>query len=474
MIFSSITFMCMFLPLVVISYILLPGIKAKNMLLTVASLLFYAWGEPIYVFLMLGSVAINWLLGLCIERFNNKKKTILICSIGYNIGLLFLFKYVNFAINLINKGLNVELTYIGVSLPIGISFFTFQALSYVVDVYRAEVKAQKNYFNLLLYISLFPQLIAGPIVKYHDIENQILKREVTVDKMVRGSKRFIYGLSKKVMIANVMAFMVDSIFVLPTSQLNGLATWIGAIAYMFQIYFDFSGYSDMAIGLGEIFGFNFMENFNFPYTATSIKEFWNKWHISLSTWFKVYLYIPLGGNRKGEIRTYMNLTAVFLATGIWHGANLTFLVWGIGHGILMILERTKCSPVKIFRYKSLQWLYTMLSVCLLFVIFRADTISYGLEYIKLMFTGWNLSDGNHAVALQLINTVSILTFLTAIILSSNKLTTWIAPIYGKREKYVILDIVFRCGPYIITVILLLMNILELAANTYNPFIYFRF
>lgn len=474
MIFSSITFMCMFLPLVVMTYCLLPGIKTKNMLLTIASLLFYAWGEPVYVWLMLGSVVINCLLGVLIERLYKYKRYILICAITYNIGLLVLFKYIDFLIDLMNQIFSTNFTYVEVALPIGISFFTFQALSYVVDVYRGEVKAQRNYFDLLLYISLFPQLIAGPIVKYHDIESQILKRDITVDKMVKGSKRFIYGLSKKVMIANVMALIVDTIFILPTSQLNAIATWIGALAYMFQIYFDFSGYSDMAIGLGQIFGFTFMENFNFPYTATSIKEFWNKWHISLSTWFKEYLYIPLGGNRKGEVRTYLNLTAVFLATGIWHGANLTFLVWGIGHGILMILERSDFSPVKFLKIKPLQWLYTILSVCLLFVIFRADTISYGLEYIKLMFTGWNLSDGNHIVALQLMNTTTVLTFVLAIILSSNKLSVITTIIDSKKYKSIVIDRLLGFCPYVLVILLLFMNLLELAANTYNPFIYFRF
>ncbi|OOB80477.1 MAG: alginate O-acetyltransferase [Epulopiscium sp. Nuni2H_MBin003] len=450
MIFSSITFLFLYLPVTFIVYILLPNLKLKNLFLTIASLLFYAWGEPIYVFLMLISVFFNWKIGLLLEKKPNVKLVIL--AVILNIGLLFYFKYYSFFIELLNLVPFINLSIPQIRLPIGISFFTFQALSYVIDISRGHCMAQKSYFNLLLYISLFPQLIAGPIVKYYDIDKQILNRKLS--NVSEGIQRFIYGLSKKVLIANNMAFIADTIFAIHPSELNIISTWVGAIAYLFQIYFDFSGYSDMAIGLGKMFGFEFRENFNYPLSAISIKDFWRRWHISLSTWFKEYLYIPLGGNRNGARRTYVNQMIVFLATGLWHGANLTFLVWGIFHGIFLILETKNIIPIEKIRSKTIKHLYTLLVVTLLFVIFRADNLLYAVEYIKQMFTGFNMNN----LVYQLINPYIILITIIAVCISF---------------KSSIITNIMKSN-YILTMVLLFFSVLSLASNSYNPFIYFRF
>ncbi len=431
---------------------MLPNIKLKNTWLLLASLFFYAWGEPIYIMLMLLSTFINWRFGLLIE----KKPTLLKYVVIINLGILFIFKYLNFVISSLNR-LGLELQPTNISLPIGISFFTFQAMSYVIDVKQGISPSQKSYWNLLLYICLFPQLIAGPIIKYHDIATQIMERTITTDKIYSGISRFIIGLSKKMIVSNTLAIYVDTIFSTDIASLNIVSTWIGAFAYVFQIYFDFSGYSDMAIGLGKMFGFEFKENFNYPLVSTSIKDFWSRWHISLSTWFKEYLYIPLGGNRTGK--TYRNLIIVFLATGIWHGANWTFVLWGIFNGIFLILERKKFIHIK---SRPLQHVYTFLVVTLLFVIFRADNITYAMGYFKTMLLGFDMS---RTTGLELITPFTMFIFVVAIIGSTpilkfiqNKLSTTIVNI----------------GGYLNTMFLLLINVLFLASDVYSPFIYFRF
>lgn len=385
MVFSSLTFLCIFLPVVLALYYLLPTLRIRNVLLIIVSLLFYAYGEPVYVLLMIASIIINYIFGRLLGTENKKKRQwILAIAVIINIGLLVVFKYLDMMVQTVNQLCGSEIPLAGLALPIGISFFTFQALSYVIDVYRREVEPQKNLWNVMLYISFFPQLIAGPIVKYHDIQEQIDNRNTDVKEIAEGLRRFIIGLSKKVLISNTMAITADALFAAGTGELNILSAWIAAIAYMLQIYFDFSGYSDMAIGLGHMFGFRFLENFRYPYISANIQEFWRRWHISLSTWFKEYLYIPLGGNRKGKARTCLNKMIVFFSTGLWHGANWTFVLWGLWHGVFLLFEQV--CPVKKLP-KVLAHIYALLVVCVGFVMFRADTFGQGMFMIGTMFSG---------------------------------------------------------------------------------------
>ena len=338
MLFSSMTFLYVFLPIVLLLYLITKK-ELHNPILLAASIIFYAWGEPKYLAIMLLTILVNYFGALLIQNSTKRKKLFLILTVIANLGFLIYFKYFNFIIANCNNLLNLNINALDIIMPIGISFYTFQAMSYVIDVYRGEVKAQNDLYKVALYICLFPQLIAGPIIKYHDIEEQIESREVEFDKVSMGVKRFIVGLSKKVLIANTLGVVADKVFIQDPTTFSHLTAWLGALSYTLQLYFDFSGYSDMAIGLGLIFGFRFMENFNYPYTSKSITEFWRRWHISLSTWFKEYVYISLGGNRKGKFRTLVNLAIVFLLTGIWHGAQWTFIVWGIWQGVFIIIEK---------------------------------------------------------------------------------------------------------------------------------------
>ena len=332
MVFSSMLFLWVFLPVVLILSRIVPK-KGQNLLLLLASLIFYAWGEPKYILLMLAAIFVNYFIVLLMDRFGKAKHLLLLAAVVFNVGMLGVFKYTDFFIDLANQiAGNAVFELKNIALPIGISFFTFQAMSYVFDYYRGEYAAEKNPLNVALYISFFPQLIAGPIVKYRDIRLQIRDRSISGEKTVAGIRRFVYGLAKKVLIANTLAAAVDQIYALDPVHITGPVAWFAAAGYMLQIYYDFSGYSDMAIGLGKMFGFDITENFNYPYISTSIREFWRRWHISLGAWFKDYVYIPLGGNRKGEARTCINLMIVFAITGFWHGAALAFLFWGIYHG----------------------------------------------------------------------------------------------------------------------------------------------
>ena len=337
MVFSSMVFMCIFLPVVFILHCILPGIRLKNALLLLASVLFYAYGEPVYIILLFVSTLLNYFCACLIES-SKYKKVILTLAVICNLGILIVFKYTDFILGTVNTLTGLHLPLPQIRMPIGISFFTFQAMSYVIDVYRGTTKAQKNYAKVLLYISFFPQLIAGPIVKYHDIAQEIDNRTQSLEGVSLGIRRFSAGLCKKVLISNTMGLVADQLFGASAGNINAAGAWLGAISYMLQIYFDFSGYSDMAIGLGWMFGFHFKENFNYPYISGSIREFWRRWHISLSGWFLEYLYIPLGGNRKGKFRTVVNKMIVFLCTGIWHGAAVNFLFWGIYHGCFLMLE----------------------------------------------------------------------------------------------------------------------------------------
>ena len=468
MVFSSLTFLCIFLPVVLALYYLLPTLRIRNVLLIIVSLLFYAYGEPVYVLLMIASIIINYIFGRLLGTENKKKRQwILAIAVIINIGLLVVFKYLDMMVQTINQLSGSEIPLAGLALPIGISFFTFQALSYVIDVYRREVEPQKNLWNVMLYISFFPQLIAGPIVKYHDIQEQIDNRNTDVKEIAEGLRRFIIGLSKKVLISNTMAVTADALFAAGTGELNILSAWIAAIAYMLQIYFDFSGYSDMAIGLGHMFGFRFLENFRYPYISSNIQEFWRRWHISLSTWFKEYLYIPLGGNRKGKARTCLNKMIVFFSTGLWHGANWTFVLWGLWHGVFLLFEQV--CPVKKLP-KALAHIYALLVVCVGFVMFRADTFGQGMFMIGTMFSGWEFSSVQMAILWEQLTPIFLVTLVAAVIGS--------APVLPKAAEACLARENLRKPAtyfsYIASFVLLILCMLSLSSGTYNPFIYFRF
>lgn len=467
MVFSSLVFISVFLPVVFILYTVIPGRKLKNVLLIIASLLFYAYGEPVYVLVMICSVIFNYIFGLFSTDKNKYNKIVLIISIIFNLGALAVFKYLGFFVSSLNDIIGFSIPIPNIELPIGISFFTFQALSYVIDVYRGEVSPQKNLGKVMLYISFFPQLIAGPIIKYHDIEKQIDNRQQTIDLVVNGFRRFIVGLSKKVLIANTMATVVDSIYSTNQSEVNILTAWVGAIGYTMQIYFDFSGYSDMAIGLGKMFGFEFKENFNYPYISTSVKEFWRRWHISLSTWFKEYLYIPLGGNRKGKGRTCLNKIIVFFCTGLWHGANWTFVIWGLYHGIFLLIE-SYIPKIKIPKF--IKHIYLPLVVTIGFVIFRADDISQGIFMIEKMFTGFEFSSTSMSLFVGQMTPLFITTLLVVII-ASLPFKNFVNSIVSKNEKTMK---VYNSALYVLSFGLLALCMLNLSSGSYNPFIYFRF
>ena len=463
MVFSSMVFMCIFLPVVFILHCILPGIRLKNALLLLASVLFYAYGEPVYIILLFVSTLLNYFCACLIES-SKYKKVILTLAVICNLGILIVFKYTDFILGTVNTLTGLHLPLPQIRMPIGISFFTFQAMSYVIDVYRGTTKAQKNYAKVLLYISFFPQLIAGPIVKYHDIAQEIDNRTQSLEGVSLGIRRFSAGLCKKVLISNTMGLVADQLFGASAGNINAAGAWLGAISYMLQIYFDFSGYSDMAIGLGWMFGFHFKENFNYPYISGSIREFWRRWHISLSGWFLEYLYIPLGGNRKGKFRTVVNKMIVFLCTGIWHGAAVNFLFWGIYHGCFLMLEEyvpwigRKGSKLK----DVFQHIYALLVVCIGFVFFRADTMSQGLFWIKEMFTGFTWNAAAMSFAVQQITPVFLVTLAGALIACCPVIKTvnnkkWYAPF-----------------AYVCSLLGLVVCMLSLASGTYNPFIYFRF
>ena len=451
MIFSSLIFIFRFLPAFLTIYLLTPD-RYRNLVLFLGSLIFYAWGEPIYIILMLFSSLLDYGNGRILEYAKEKGKSslargVLLESVFVNLSLLGIFKYSGF-----------------LPLPVGISFFTFQAMSYVFDVYRREVETQKNFVHVLLYISFFPQLIAGPIVKYHDIDRELKDRRQTLKGTAEGFRRFSFGLAKKVLIANTMGVVADACFGANTLQINAAVAWMGAAAYMLQIYFDFSGYSDMAIGLGRMFGFHFRENFHYPYVADSVRDFWKRWHISLSGWFREYLYIPLGGNRKGRWRACINKLIVFLCTGIWHGANLTFLFWGVYHGFFLMLE--EYLPVfkkeKKVLGQCLSHIYVVLAVMIGFVFFRADTMGQGIFLVKEMFTGFRFDFEAMRLCLSLLTPLNITTF-TAGIIACLPLKEKI----GQRKASVAFS-------WAVSPLLLFLCMLSLAGGTYNPFIYFRF
>lgn len=485
MLFSSMTFIYVFLPTVAIIYLLVRK-EIRNYVLLLSSLVFYAWGEPKYLAIMLLIILSNYVLAIFIEkaRLNESrnlqrkskilnylskqgKVNLLVLSLIINLGILCYFKYFNFFLENINELFHTNANFVRVLMPIGISFYTFQAISYIIDIYRGV--AQKDIFKLALYISLFPQLIAGPIVKYHELSSQIDERKVSFNTISYGIKRFIIGLSKKMLIANVFGQVADKIFSQNADSISPGIAWLGAISYTIQIYFDFSGYSDMAIGLGAIFGFKFPENFDYPYISKSISEFWRRWHISLSSWFKQYLYIPIGGNKKGKFRTYINLGIVFLATGFWHGAAWNFIIWGAWNGLFVIVEKVfninKDNKRRSFFRSFILHFYCILVFVIGWVLFRSPDMSYAFTYVCNMF---GLIPHSHNVynLVYYMDTLEFITLPIALLfclpIAKNLLVL--------SDKFAIVS----WGTNIICYVLLILSSAYVAGSTYNPFIYFRF
>lgn len=476
MVFSSVIFLCLFLPMVLGGYYLLPKREAKNLWLIAVSLLFYAFSGLWYVLLLLFSVFCNYLAGL----FVSGRKGVLYVAVAVNLGVLGVFKYLTFLVRTVDQLPGVAIVVPSIVLPVGISFFTFQGLSYVIDVYRNERLKSTRFRDVLLYIALFPQLVAGPIVRYEDVADEIKGRRHTLEQLANGLRRFIIGLSKKLLIADVCGSVVTLIYSAERSVLDSRTAWLAAVCYLLQIYFDFSGYSDMAIGLGLCFGFHFKENFNYPYVSSSIQEFWRRWHISLSTWFREYLYIPLGGNRKGKAKTYRNKLIVFFCTGLWHGANWTFIIWGLWHGFFIVAEdaakklfglgkhgKNRRNPVE----TVLKHLYTLLVVLIGFVIFRADNMGQAFSMIGAMFSGICASAQTGLLLAQCLTPLTMFALLLGLVGS-----TPVLPLVCRKAEqqtgsvYVCLRVLSYAG----ALALLLVDILHLSAASYVPFIYFQF
>lgn len=468
MVFSSFTFLLLFLPITLVLYYVIPKNKKnwRNIILLVMSLVFYAFGEPIYVLLMIFSIIINYIFGIMIDKLKIKK-ALLIISIVFNIGLLFFYKYADFLINNINSLFNLDIKYLNLSLPIGISFYTFQILSYVIDVYQKKVDVQKNIFTLATYICLFPQLIAGPIVRYITVEDELNNRNETISNFSDGLRRFIVGLAKKVIIANNVAILADAIFNSNPNDVGSMLVWLGAIGYTLQIYFDFSGYSDMAIGLGKMFGFNFLENFNYPYIATSITDFWRRWHMSLSTWFRDYIYIPLGGNRVSKSKWLRNILIVWLLTGLWHGASWNYILWGFYFGLILILEKLYINKIQEKLPKIVNHLYALLFIVIGWVIFRVEDFNMLISFMVKLF---NFSSSN---LLDFINiNPQIIYTWPYVILGLIGSVPFIGKVFKKMNQSKNKWLGIICDFAIL--ILFGLVIVYLISSSYNPFIYFRF
>lgn len=459
MVFSSTTFLVLFLPIVLLIYYN-PFVRTRdfrNYFLFFSSIIFYAWGEPLYVFIMLFSILITWVCGLYIGY--SKGKVFLVIGIIYHIGVLFVFKYLNFFLSQVGLLIKKDVSFINLPLPIGISFLTFQLMSYLFDVYYGKAQSQKSFFYLGLYVSLFPQLIAGPIVRYNEVEQEIINRHESYNEISEGMKRFIYGLGKKVLISNYMAQIADNCFDY-LSNMSVALSWLGAIAYTLQIYFDFSGYSDIAIGLGKMFGFHFSENFNYPYISKSITEFWRRWHISLSSWFRDYVYIPLGGNRVSKYRWVYNLFVVWLLTGVWHGANWTFIIWGLLYYFFLILE-------KVFKLNEklgfLSSLYTSVIVILMWVIFRSDSLMSAFLYIGNMFGAGANGLLDSAFKEYIFNTWFVL--LIAVLGCTPVVKNLFVRLNDRGHGWIEL---------IWTTLVFYLSFIQVVSSSYNPFIYFNF
>lgn len=479
MIFSSLIFLFAFLPIALGIYYLLPA-SWKNYFLILVSLIFFAWGGVSYSIIIVSSITFNYLLGLFLDK--KYKRIVLLLGLTLNIGILFYFKYLGFLItNLfyVFSIQSVDPNSFDVVLPIGISFYTFQAISYLIDAYQGKVKIQKRLDQLALYIILFPQLIAGPIVRYYEIKDQIKERKHSLIKFSSGVSRFAFGLGKKVLIANVLGEYSEEVFLIPIDKLDLVTAWAGASLYAFQIYFDFSGYSDMAIGLGKMFGFDFPENFNFPYAARSIKDFWRRWHITLSSWFRDYLYIPLGGSRGGKFRTLLNLTIVFIITGFWHGAAWNFLIWGLIHGLFIVIERAGLSKLLSKAPNIVGILYTCPIVIVAWVFFREENLQNSLDQINIMFGGGEATEINYPFLSQFLH-VRLLLVIGLAFLFSTGILSWIYDGLKTASKHFSPRIQNTAG-FTISIVsgltpvaIMFLCMIELNLNSYNPFIYFRF
>lgn len=469
MIFSSVFFVFLFLPIVLLAYFIVPG-KLKNVVILISSLIFYAWGEPVYIVLMIFSIVYNYIAGIEIdyhreEGRDGRVKFVFLMSVVVNLLILGFFKYYGFVIDNLNHILPIEIPNRALALPIGISFYTFQTLSYVIDVYWGNVKVQKNLIYFGTYISMFPQLIAGPIVRYADVEEQLSGRRVSLAKIGSGAAWFLRGLGKKVLLANNIGMAYDAIAALPGDEVSVLAAWIGCAAYTFQIYFDFSGYSDMAIGLGRMFGFDFMKNFDYPYTSTSITEFWRRWHISLGSWFREYVYIPLGGNRVSTPKHIRNLFVVWMLTGLWHGAAWNFIFWGVYYGVLLMVEKYLLMDILERLPGIIRHIYTMLLVMIGWVFFFSPSMGGAVGYIGRMFGIGAAGLVNPTAVYYLYN--YILLFLVLIICSVPYTYKKFSGFMQRRRS--------RLGVAIAAyVAIFVLSAAYLVNATYNPFLYFRF
>ena len=458
MVFSSILFIFRFLPIAMGIYFLTPK-KLKNLSLLILSLIFYSWGEPRYFLLMIASIFVDYFISINIEKNNKNKKIkilLLAISIIFNVGILFFFKYINFFIENINSIFNMSLSYVKITLPLGISFYTFQTMSYTIDVFLGKVKAEKNIINFGAFVCLFPQLIAGPIVKYIDISKELKNRDINLDEIQEGIRLFILGLGSKVLIANNIGSLWNEVETMGFNNISTILAWMGIIAFSLQIYFDFNGYSLMAIGLGKILGFNFPNNFNYPYESRSITEFWRRWHITLGQWFKQYVYIPLGGNRLGRARTYFNLFIVWFLTGFWHGASYNFILWGLYFFILICIEKNGLLNL-LNKHKLISHIYTIFFILVGWVLFAVIDLNQIINFFKKMFI---FNAGNEWIY-YLRN--YIITYTIAIIFS----TSFLKKIYNKFVKNNIVDT-------IILITIFLLSIAYLVDSSYNPFLYFRF
>lgn len=470
MVFSSLVFIFVFLPITLFIYYLSPK-KFKNLILLIASLIFYAWGEPIYIFLMIFTTIFSYFSAILIDKYKNGKGSslaIFILSVVMNLCVLCFFKYYGFFIDNINNLFSMNINVKKLPLPVGISFYTFQTLSYIIDVYLQKVPVQKNIISFSTYVTMFPQLVAGPIVKYGDINKQLDNRKESLDKFGEGVSYFIRGLSKKVLLANNIGLLWSNVKALSPDKLSILSAWLGILAFTFQIYFDFSGYSDMAIGLGKFFGFDLMENFNYPYISKSITEFWRRWHISLGSWFREYVYIPLGGNKKGALKQYRNLFIVWFLTGFWHGANWNFIIWGLYFGILITFE-------KIFILKWLDKLpsfinhiYTLIIIIVGWAIFEFENTNVMFSFIKVMFgVGPNTFIDTQSIYYLYTN---LFLFILAIVFST--------PLPKKLFKKLIYNVKLKPFAKLIVptiyLILIFLCTTYLVNETYNPFLYFKF
>ena len=476
MVFSSVVFLGLFFPATFFIYCLVSA-RWRNALLALASIVFYAWGEPRYVIVMLASVSINFSLAHLIERAKRRRELILSAAIAFNLLLLGVFKYGSFLVDNINgllAPLGVPSLILNpIALPIGISFYTFHAISYLVDIYRRNAKPNRSLVDYSLYIMLFPQLVAGPIIRYKDIHTQLAQRTSTIDDINAGIVRFAMGLAKKVLVANQLGLVADAGFNVPATQIGPVVAWVSLACYTLQIYFDFSGYSDMAIGLARMFGFRFPENFNYPYTATSIQDFWRRWHISLSTWFRDYVYIPLGGNRRGERRTLLNLWIVFLLTGLWHGAAWNFVIWGAVHGFFLMIERLAAhSRAQLNVPVVVRRIYTVLVVMLAWVFFRASSLDQAVQFLQALAGHWPKAQWSVSAEQICSNQIGVL-MIAAVLLAGGIYPRLVRITRGLWERLAERSLDGWARAAMVAPALILSS-MSIALGQYNPFIYFRF